>query len=65
MHIYLCESCIVLAHDEVHIVNVVNEDKLCGIQVCWLHINDLANEEIVSTVSTCVTFPHILALCSL
>ena len=28
-----------LAHNEVHVVSVVNEDKTCGIQVCWLHIN--------------------------
>ena len=33
----------VLAHGEVHVVNVVNEDKTCGIQVCRLHINGLVN----------------------
>ena len=37
--IYGCESCMVLAHDEVHVVNVVNEDKSCRIQVCLLYIN--------------------------
>ena len=33
----------VLAHDELRVVNVVNKDKTCVIQgsirVCWLHIN--------------------------
>ena len=28
-----------IAHDEVHVVNVANEDIPCGTQVCWLHIN--------------------------
>ena len=32
-------------HDEVHVVIVVCEDKTCGIQVCWLNINGLANED--------------------
>ena len=27
----------VLTHDQLHAVNVVNEDKTCVIQVCWLH----------------------------
>ena len=45
--IYMVASFMVLAHDEVHVVNSVNEDKTCGIQVCWLHINGLANEKIV------------------
>ena len=27
-------DCMVLAHDEIHVVNVVNEDKTCGLQVC-------------------------------
>ena len=31
--IYGCESCMVLAHDEVHVLNVVNEDKTCCIQI--------------------------------
>ena len=39
IHVYGCERFIVLAHDEVHVVNIVNEDNTCGLQVCWLRIN--------------------------
>ena len=29
----------IYTHDEVHVINVVNGDKACCIQDCWLHIN--------------------------
>ena len=45
--IYMVASFMVRAYGEEHVVNVVNDDKTCGIQVCSLHINRLANEKIV------------------
>ena len=41
--IYGCESCIVLAHDEVHVVNVVNEWALMWMMLLHLHVNQKAD----------------------